>query len=97
MNFNTDILTVIDHHIIKKSRTITVDKLHSRELYSFFIINVVHRSTSQIYLGKFFPNEKLDWHVIFILPRNVTIIGYLRNFQYKMLNNILYLTLNVHL
>ena len=37
INSNTDMPTVKDHHIIRKSRLITVDKLHSRELYSFII------------------------------------------------------------
>ena len=32
MNSNTDILTVKDHHIIKKSKIITVDKLHVSNL-----------------------------------------------------------------
>ena len=31
INSNTDMPTVKDHHIIRKSRLITVDKLHSRE------------------------------------------------------------------
>ena len=32
INSNTDILTIKDHYIIKKSRIITVGKVHSREL-----------------------------------------------------------------
>ena len=33
---------------------ITVDKLHIRELHSFFTATVEHQSTSQIYFGKLF-------------------------------------------
>ena len=90
-NFNTDIPTVKDHHIIKISRTIAINKLHPRELYSFFIKNAEHQPASQIYFGTLFSNEPLDWNIIYILPRNVTISVFVRNFQYKMLNNILYL------
>ena len=42
---------------MKKSRKSEIDKLHFRELYSFFIRNVEHQPTSQIYFGKVFPNE----------------------------------------
>ena len=48
MNCNTDILTVKDHHIIKKSRTITAEQLNSRELYYSFIKNEEHQPTSQV-------------------------------------------------
>ena len=57
MNSSTDILIVEDYYIIKKSKMITVDNLHSRELCSFFIVNVEFQPTSQIYLGNLFPNE----------------------------------------
>ena len=33
---------------------------------------------------------ELDWRVIYTLPRKVTTNTYLRSFQYKILNNILY-------
>ena len=54
MNSSTDILIVKDCYIIKKSKMITVDNLHSRELCSFFIVNVGFQPTSQINL---FSNE----------------------------------------
>ena len=47
--------------------------------------------TSQRYFGKIFPNENFDWKKIYILPRVVTINSFQRNFQYKILRNILYL------
>ena len=47
--------------------------------------------TSQKYFGKVFPNENFDWKKIYILPRVVTINSFQRNFQYKILHNILYL------
>ena len=47
--------------------------------------------TSQTYFGKVFQNENFDWKKIYILPRVVTINSFQRNFQYKILHNILYL------
>ena len=47
--------------------------------------------TSQKYFDKAFPNENFDWKKIYILSRVVTINSFQRNFQYKILQNILYL------
>ena len=44
---------------------------------------------------RLFPNLQCDWKDIYLLPRKVTIDTKLRIFQYKLLNNILYL--NKHL
>ena len=48
----TDILTIKDHH--KNSRIIAVDKLHRRELHSFFITNVEHQLCHKLTLINFF-------------------------------------------
>ena len=51
--------------------------------------------TSQKYFEKFFPSLSFTWEDVYILPRIVTINTSLRVFQYKVLNNALYL--NKHL
>lgn len=48
----TDIPTIKDHH--KNSRIIAVDKLHRRELCSFFITNVEHQLCHKLTLINFF-------------------------------------------
>jgi len=40
---------------------------------------------------KLFPNLQCKWKDIYLLPRKVTVDTTLRFFQYKLLNNILYL------
>ena len=45
----------------------------------------------QIYFEKKFDSKELDWRVIYALPRKVTTNMYVRSFQYKILNNIIYL------
>ena len=47
---------------------------------------------SQIYFEKPIQNKEIEWKCIYIMSRCVTIDTNLRIFQYKMLNNILYLT-----
>lgn len=46
---------------------------------------------SQSFFGKIFPNQRLDWNNIYVLPRDVTVNTYLCNFQYKIQNYLLYL------
>ena len=49
------------------------------------------KRTSQICFEKRFNNCALDWKYNYILPRIVTSNPYTRYFQYKVLNNVLYL------
>ena len=62
-----------------------------REMYSVLLLSSGNTPTSQKYFGKVFPNENFDWKKIYILPRVVTINRFQRNFQYKILHNVLYL------
>ena len=82
---------VQDHHLKKNTRVILLDKLTTRVIYSVLLLSSGNTPTSQKYFGKVFPNEKLDSKKIYILPRVVTINSFQRNFQYKILHNILYL------
>ena len=47
--------------------------------------------SSQRYFGKVSSNENFDWKKLFVLPRVVTLNSFRRNFQYKILYNILHL------
>ena len=48
-------------------------------------------STSQQYFKTFFPHLNLGWKLIYLLTRILTKNTSLRAFQYKVLNNVLYL------
>ena len=47
--------------------------------------------TSQLYFEKVLGHGKVQWGKVYMLPRIVTKEPSLRSFQYKILNNILYL------
>ena len=47
--------------------------------------------TSQHYFKILFPHLNLDWKLIYLLPQILTKNTSLRAFQYKVLNNVLYL------
>ena len=55
---------VQDHHLIKDTRVIVLEKLTMREIYSVIMLSSGNTSTSQKYFFKVFPNANLDWKKI---------------------------------
>ena len=77
--------------ILLKNTLIGIEKLNSRQLYSFLVYTHPFTPTSQKYLNELFKADSFDWKHIYLLPRLVTLDSYSGSFQYKILNNILYL------
>ena len=74
-----------------------MDKLISKELYMILIRNRNHQPTAKAsYIERFPALNTENWLNIYMLPRAVTIDPYLRIFQYKLLNNVLYLNKKLH-
>ena len=69
----------------------TLDKLVSKELYNISLYSIYEKPTSQSYYEKLLETTNLNWKEIYILPRKVSVDTNLRMFQYKILNNILFL------
>ena len=90
---NNDIntFTTTQHHFIRNSRVLTVQKVTSKELYWILITTVKYKPTSQKYFEKKFTDLSLDWKEIYMIPRIVSSNTYMRYFQYKVLNNTLFL------
>ena len=86
-----------DHHLIKGSNVITLDKLKSTEIYSILILKVQNNPSSNIYFENVFNHDDIDWTAICMLPRLVTHDNYVRSFPYKILNDILYLNKKLHI
>ena len=85
------VFVIQDHHLIKKHQTFSLNKLNSATLYQILNDENKIKPTSQTYFENLFPNFKPDWKSIYLLPRRVTLDTNLRMFQYKLLNNVLYL------
>ena len=47
--------------------------------------------TSQNYFSELLKTDSLDWKQIYLLPRLVALDSYSHSFQFKILNNVLYL------
>ena len=61
-----------DHHLIKGSRVMTLDKLTSTKIYSVLTLKVQNKPSSNIYLENLFNYHDIDWTAIYMLPRLVT-------------------------
>ena len=88
---NADNLLLPNHHLIKKNTLIGIEKLNSRQLYSLLVYTHPFTPTSQKYLNELLKTDSFDWKQIYLLPRLVTLDSYSCSFQYKILNNVLYL------
>ena len=65
--------------------------MNSKEIYSILTESSHSRLSFQLYYKNVFQNSDLDWKTIYMLPCIVTKDSRLRVFQYKLLNNVLYL------
>ena len=89
-------LVLRDHQLLKNNRTVGIEKMNSKEIYSIIISSEVNIPTSRTYFEKKIPLYNFQWKDIYTLPRKVRINACLRSFQYKILNNILYLNKKLH-
>ena len=59
------------------------------------------KPTSQMYFDNLFQNNLsgllVTWNQIYILTRKVTIYSYMHCFQYRIINNILFLNENLYI
>ena len=78
-------------HIITNAKMFPLDKLTSRELYNMHIKTKFTVPTAQCTIQKMLNVDNLPWNNIYNLSRSISIDSYSRIFQYKCLNNILYL------
>ena len=93
---NTTDLIIDDHHLIKGSSVLTLDKLTSIEIYSILISKAQNKPSSNIYFENLYSDFNIDWTAIYMLPRPVTYNTYMRSFQYKILNSVLFLNKKLH-
>ena len=69
---NTSLLVVKDHHLLRGSRIIILEKLSSKELYTLLIFVINYQPTSQKYFDNLFSNVELLWKEIYLNARKAT-------------------------
>ena len=77
--------------MIRKHHMYFLNRLSSKDIYNFLIVQKEEQTASRLYYQKKFSNSNLDWKKIYLLVRIVTKDSTLRAFQFKLLNNVLYL------
>ena len=87
----SDALFVYDHHLIKRNQIYSLDKCNSKELYCLQTSLKISKTRSQLYFEDLFWNKNIDSKHVYLWQRRVTVNTNLRIFQYKILNNMLYL------
>ena len=81
----------MSHHVTKNSQILAIERLIPKKLYSLSIVLKNELPTPQKYFCNIVPNFQAAWKEIYFLICKLSIDTNLRVFQYKILNNILYL------
>ena len=66
-------------------------RINGKKIYHILIAEIIALPSSQQYYKILFRDADLDWKNMYILPRIVSLEIKVSNFQYKLINNILYL------
>ena len=90
-NCSSENLLLLNDHLIKKNNLISLDKLHSRELYNILVYTSPYKPISQEYFENLFREQQLNWKEIYVLSRKVTLDCNVRSLQQKILNNVFYI------
>ena len=90
-NGNAKNLVFYNYHLSRNCQIYCLSKLNCKELYNLIINTKPQKPTAQAYFENEFNETNFEWKKIYLLPRKVTTDTKLRNFQYKILNNILFL------
>ena len=90
-NNDSNTFRTTEHHFIRNSRVLRIQKVTSKELYSILTRTRTHKPTSQKYTEKKFSDLCIDWGEIYMTPQSVSSNTYTRCFQYKVLSNALFL------
>ena len=67
-------IVYLDRHLVKNNRIVALEKLHSKEIYSFIISQNMSKPTSQQYSKTLFPHLNLDWKLTYLLTRMLRIL-----------------------
>ncbi|KAL9964077.1 hypothetical protein ACROYT_G027656, partial [Oculina patagonica] len=81
-----------DFNLRIQGKKVNLQNLKSKSLYDSFVSKISSIPTAQKKYNEAFSTHasQLDWEKIYLLPFKTTLDTKLREFQYKMLNRILY-------
>ena len=82
--------------IVFKEQLMSIETIRTKEFYDLLISKIFKQPPSQETIARKLNVEISNWKQIYTLPRKITNDSYSRIFQYKILNNILYLNKHLH-
>ena len=88
---NLNNLYIQDHRLIKCKTIYNLEKLSSKEPYHMQLCLRYDKPTCQSYQEKNFDDHDFNWKLIYRIPCIAILETKIRIFQYKLLNNVLYL------
>ena len=74
-----------------RQNSVQLDNLAAKIVYEILIQPIKRNPTAQRTMEALLQEPNIEWSLVYMLPRKVTIETSTRIFQYKNLNNILYL------
>ena len=77
-------------------KTIPLQAITSRIAHTQLTKPLIEKPTAQKSISDLLGTSDINWKVVYQLPHRVTNETYLRVFQYKILNNIIYLNNRLH-
>ena len=84
-------LSISNAHLLGTNEEFRMINITSKTAYKRLVTSLIKPPTAQKSLASLLGLTDIDWSNVYMLPRQVTIESSLRSFQYKILNNVLYL------
>ena len=84
-------LSISNAHLLGTNEESRMINITSKTAYKRLVTSLIKPPTAQKSLASLLGLTDIDWSNVYMLPRQVTIESSLRSFQYKILNNVLYL------
>ena len=82
--------------IVFKEQLMSIHTIRTKEFYDLLISKIFKQPSSQKTVARKLNVEISNWKEIYTLPRKIIHDSYSTIFQYKILNNILYLNKHLH-
>ena len=76
--------------LLLKSKQSTLTEINTKKIYDELVSDIRETQTAQIRFNEMFSGCELDWNKIYSLPFQVALDTYTRDFQYKLLNRIIF-------
>ena len=80
----------LEFTLVLNSAKISISEINTKKLYNAHVSDLGEIPTAQSRFNEMLPNYELAWNKIYSLPFQVALDTYTRDFQYKILNRILF-------